>query len=79
LSITSRSRIDCVMEMEKYIYLFEFKRDASAEVALRQTEEKGYAERFAADKRTLYKIGVAFDSEKRELSDWKVELDGRGD
>ncbi len=73
---TSRGRIDCVMETEKYIYLFEFKRDVAAEAALRQIEEKGYAERFAADKRTLYKIGVAFDSEKRELSDWKVGLVG---
>ena len=64
------------METEKYIYLFEFKRDVAAEAALRQIEEKGYAERFAADKRTLYRIGVAFDSEKRELSDWKVGLVG---
>lgn len=76
MSITSRGRIDCVMETEKYVYLFEFKRDVSAEVALRQIEEKGYAKRFAADKRTLYRIGVAFDSEKRELSDWKVGLVG---
>lgn len=76
MSITSRGRIDCVMETEKYVYLFEFKRDASAEVALRQIEEKGYAKRFAADKRTLYRIGVAFDSEKRDPSDWKVGLVG---
>jgi hypothetical protein len=52
--------------------VFEFKRDKTAEEALQQIEDKSYALPFAADSRKVFKIGVAFDSEKRILSDWKT-------
>ena len=65
-------RIDCVIRTEQFIYIFEFKRDDSAENALKQIEDNGYALPFVADKRTLYKIGVVFDSKNRTLKDWKV-------
>ena len=58
--------------MKDYVYVFEFKRDATADEALAQIEEKGYAVPFLADGRTVYKIGVAFDSAERTLSEWKV-------
>ena len=70
---TNTGRIDCKVETKKYVYLFEFKRDSTADSALKQINDKEYALPFAADKRKLYKIGVSFDSEKRILSDWKVE------
>ena len=57
----------------KFIYLFEFKRDESAEKALQQINDNSYTLPFVADSRKLYKIGVSFDSEKRILADWKVE------
>ena len=69
---TFTGRIDCKVETDKFIYLFEFKRDESAENALKQIEDKSYDLPFAADNRKIYKIGVSFDSEKRILSDWKV-------
>ena len=69
---TFNGRIDCVLESAKYIYIFEFKRDDSADSALKQIEDNGYALPFKADPRKLFKIGVAFNSEKRMLSDWKV-------
>jgi len=68
---TFTGRIDCKVETDKFIYLFEFKRDRSADEALKQIDDKSYSLPFAADQRTLYKIGVSFDSEKRILSDWK--------
>ena len=70
---TFSGRIDCKVETEKFIYLFEFKRDETAEKALQQINDKNYTLPFVADNRTLYKIGVSFDSEKRILADWKVE------
>ena len=70
---TFSGRIDCRVQTRKYIYLFEFKRDESAEMALRQIDDKSYTLPFVADSRKLYKIGVSFDSEKRLLSEWKVE------
>ncbi|MBQ9157282.1 MAG: ATP-binding protein [Eubacterium sp.] len=70
---TFTGRIDCILEAEDYIYIFEFKRDDTVEAALAQIEEMEYALPFVADQRKLYKIGVTFDSERRMLSDWKVE------
>lgn len=69
---TFMGRIDCKVETDKFIYLFEFKRDKTADEALAQIEDKSYTLPFAADNRKVYKIGVSFDTEKRMLSDWKV-------
>lgn len=35
----SEGRVDCVVETPNYIYIFEFKRDGSAEEALKQIED----------------------------------------
>ena len=69
---TYTGRIDCRVQTKDYIYLFEFKRDESAEAALAQIGSKDYALPFVADSRKLYKIGVSFDSELRKLVDWVV-------
>ena len=71
---SAKGRADCIVETDDYIYLFEFKRDSTAEEALLQIEEKGYALPYAADQRKLIKIGVSFDSKERNLSEWKVVL-----
>ena len=70
---TNTGRIDCKVETKKCVYLLEFKRDGTADSALKQIDDKEYALPFASDTRKLYKIGVSFDSEKRLLADWKVE------
>ena len=69
---TSDGRTDMIVQTPDYIYIFEFKLDKTAAIALQQIEEKGYARPFAADERTLYKIGVNFSSEKRCVDDWKI-------
>ena len=69
---TYTGRIDCKVETRDYIYLFEFKRDETAEAALKQIDEKDYALPFVADSRELIKIGVAFDSQQRKLIGWEV-------
>ncbi|MDO5133341.1 MAG: AAA family ATPase [Eubacteriales bacterium] len=69
---TFSGRIDCKVETGDYIYLFEFKRDDTAESALNQIDEMQYALPFAADSRKVFKIGVTFDSQKRILDGWKV-------
>ena len=70
---TFTGRIDCKVETDKFIYLFEFKRDESADAALKQIDDKSYTLPFIADSRKLFKIGVSFDSERRILADWKVQ------
>lgn len=69
---TFSGRIDCKVETGNYIYLFEFKRDDTAEAALAQIDAKDYTLPFAADARRLFKIGVSFDSRTRKLSGWVV-------
>ncbi len=68
----SQGRADCIVETDKFVYIFEFKLDGTADEALRQIEDRGYALPYAADKRTLYKIGCSFSSETGTIEDWKV-------
>lgn len=67
----SEGRVDCIVETPEYIYIFEFKLDGTADEALKQIEEKGYARPYGADKRTLYKIGVSFSSKTGTIEEWK--------
>ena len=71
---SARGRADCIVETDDYIYIFEFKRDKSAGEALKQIEDMGYAKPYAADKRTLLKIGVNFDAKERSISGWEVGI-----
>lgn len=69
----SGGRVDCVVETPKYVYIFEFKRDGSAEAALQQIEDRGYAKEYASDGRTIYQIGCNFSSETGTIDGWKVK------
>ncbi|MCQ2317246.1 MAG: ATP-binding protein [Bacteroidales bacterium] len=68
----SRGRADIIVETNDYVYIFEFKLDGTAAEALKQIDDKGYAEPYAADSRKLFKIGVGFSSEKRNIAEWSV-------
>ena len=70
---TSDGRMDVVMQTKDYVYIIELKVDQTAEVALRQIEEKGYAEAFSQDPRKLYKIGINFNSGRRLIDDWSIK------
>ena len=69
---SAKGRADCILETADYVYVFEFKRDVSATEALRQIEEQGYANPYAADKRKLFKIGVNFSTKERNIVEWEV-------
>ena len=71
--VQSQGRVDCIVETPQYVYIFEFKLDGTAEEALRQIEEKGYAREYAADSRKIYRIGASFSSETGTISDWAVD------
>lgn len=70
---TSQGRIDLVLQTDEFIYVMEFKLEGSAEEALRQINEKNYAQPFAADPRKLFKIGINFSSQTRNIERWIVE------
>ena len=70
---TSQGRIDCVLECSDYVYIFEFKLNSTAEVALRQIDEKGYAQPYASDSRKVYKVGISFSSETGTINDFEYK------
>ena len=65
-------RADCIVETDNHVYIFEFKLDGSAEDALRQIEEKGYARPYASDTRSVIRIGASFSSATGNIEEWKV-------
>ena len=71
-SHTNKGRMDMTIKTKDYIYIFEFKFNKSAEEALAQIDEKGYAEPYRFDGRTIMKIGVNFSSACRNIDRWIV-------
>ena len=71
---TSEGRVDLVVKTADYIYVMEFKLEGTAEEALQQINEKHYAKPFESDGRTLFKIGVNFSAETRNIEKWVAEL-----
>ena len=69
---TSNGRIALLLQTKDYIYIIEVKIDNTADAALQQIEEKGYAKPFVNDQRKLFKIGVSFSTANRRIEDWKV-------
>ena len=70
---TSEGRIDLVLQTDKFIYIMEFKLNGTAEEALQQINDKHYALPFETDGRKLFKIGVNFSAETRNIEKWIVE------
>ena len=70
---TSEGRIDCVVECPDYVYIIEFKLNGSAEAALNQIDEKGYAKPYAADSRKVIALGINFSSEKGTIDGLKTK------
>ncbi len=69
---TSNGRIDVLLQTKEFVYIIEIKINDTAESALQQIEDKGYARRFADDPRKLFKIGVRFSTDNRCIDDWKM-------
>lgn len=66
-------RADCIVETDSHVYIFEFKLDKTANEALKQIEEKGYAVPYIADRREIVEIGVNFLTGKRNIGEWKMK------
>ena len=67
---TSNGRIDIVFDTDKYVYIIELKRDQSADIALKQIEEKGYDKPFLASGKQIIKLGINFSSETKTVDGW---------
>ena len=66
-------RVDMVVWMPDTIYVFELKKDGTAQKALEQIDSKGYAIPYQSDGRRIVKVGVKFNAESRVPEDWVAE------
>ena len=66
----SEGRADCIIETPKYVYIFEFKLDGTAEEALQQIHDRGYARAYEADARQRFLVGVSFSSQTGTTEEW---------
>ena len=71
----ARGRADMVVFMPDTIYVMELKLNGTAQDALDQIEDKGYALRYATDPRPVVKVGMGFSIEKRALTDYLIVND----
>ena len=69
----ARGRPDAVVHTQQTIYVLEFKLDESAEVALEQIREKGYAQSYLALGRTVKAVCLNFSSQDKALNQWLEE------
>ncbi len=72
---TSAGRIDLLVKTKNFIYVIELKLNGSAEDAIKQIEEKDYPLPFANDPRKLFKIGISFSKETRNIDRWIITQD----
>jgi len=70
--LTCDGRIDLVMEFTDKIYIIEFKCNQSAEAGIKQIREKSYDEKFKQSGKKIILMGINFDTEKRNVTEWKV-------
>ncbi len=70
--VSSYGRADMIVQTPDYVYIFEFKVDSTADAALAQIKEKGYAAPFATDSRKLFLIGATFTTGSSALGDYRV-------
>ena len=72
-TMTNQGRIDAVITLDKWVFLFEFKVDQKAKVALAQIRRRKYFQKYLLKDKRIMVIGASFNSKTRELSDWEFE------
>lgn len=68
---TVDGRLDAIIETDRQVLIMEFKLDQSAIKAIEQIKMKGYADAFRQEGKALIGLGINFDSETKQVSDWK--------
>ena len=69
----NNGRIDSVIVNRNHIYIFEFKMDQPAKVAIDQIKEKGYAIPYLNHGKPITLIGINFSHEVRNIVEWLEE------
>ncbi|MFN2340973.1 MAG: AAA family ATPase [Halanaerobium sp.] len=71
--LTARGRIDMAVESKDKVFIIEFKANQSAEKAVAQIKEKGYADKYKLQDKQIILIGINFSTEKKNISEHLIE------
>ena len=69
---TPKGRVDMVLRSATHLYIIELKLNQNADVAMKQIDLKEYPKRFALCGLPIVKVGVNFDVETHNITDWKI-------
>ncbi|MDR3108684.1 MAG: ATP-binding protein [Planctomycetaceae bacterium] len=69
----AKGRLDTKVETKNNVYCFEFKLNGTAQDAINQINTKDYLTPWLKSGKKLFKIGVKFDCEERNVTDWIIE------
>jgi Predicted AAA-ATPase/PD-(D/E)XK nuclease superfamily len=74
---TSDGRIDALVQLNDYVYAFEFKLDGSAQEAFQQIKTKGYLQPYQHQGKQCIGIGVNFSKELKKIEEilWEEIID----
>ena len=70
---SSDGRIDAVVKTDTHIYIFEFKKNRKADVAIKQMRDNDYANLYGLSKKQIVLVGVCFTMQKRGISHHLIE------
>ena len=70
---TSSGRIDMMVAAGNWIYVIEFKLNKTADQAMKQIENKDYAMKYRKEGKKIMLLGVNFDSEAGNITNWIKE------
>jgi hypothetical protein len=69
----NKGRVDAIIVNHDHIYIFEYKMNQSADIAIAQIKEKGYATPYLSNGKPITLIGINFSDEERNIVEWKEE------
>lgn len=69
---TPHGRVDMVLRTATHIYLFELKLNRDVATAMRQIDLKEYPQRFMLSGLPVVNVGINFDVERHNITDWEV-------
>ncbi len=71
--LSSRGRADLVIIFQDKAFVIEFKCNQSADAAIDQILDKGYADKYRQSGKEIFLLGINFSTEKRNVSEWRLE------
>jgi len=70
---TNKGRIDMTIRTDSAIFIFELKMKTNITNALQQIKSRKYHEKYTAENKTIFLIGIEFDEDAKNISEFEYE------